>query len=224
MRGIALLGAVWMAAGAFALPPLGDGTQFRILPAGYTDGEVSVSPGEDWWVLFSTPGASPWLRYTPLKVGPKDTDGYRHIEAPGFADREVILLFQGSKELQRGPISTYFNGHLDLPPGLRMSFGPGAKEPELVVDSDPLKDESEITRYTVRWRDQTLVPPTDIRNYPGDYAHLLWVGDLDQDDRPDLLLDTGLVHSERKLSLYLSTCAMGHEVVHLVATFVDHGC
>lgn len=224
MKWITLMGAACIAAGALALPPLGDGRQLRILPAGYTDADVTVQPGEEWWVLFSTPGASPWLRYTPLNVSPKDAEGDRHIEAPGFADDEVILLFQGTKELLRGPVTTYFNGSLALPPGLKMRFGPSEKAAELVVDSDPVKDEAEITRYTLRWREQTLVLPTTIRNYPGDYARLLWVGDLDQDNRPDLLLDTALVHSERKLCLYLSGCAEQGEQVHLVATFVDHGC
>jgi hypothetical protein len=53
---------------------------------------------------------------------------------------------------------------------------------------------------------------------------LLWMGDLDRDGRPDLVLEDSMSEIEAHYVLYLSSAALVHELVHPVAGFHRGSC
>lgn len=53
---------------------------------------------------------------------------------------------------------------------------------------------------------------------------VVWIGDLDHDQRPDFILDTASHYNTSQLSVYLSSRAKGQELVKFVGQHVTTGC
>ncbi len=54
--------------------------------------------------------------------------------------------------------------------------------------------------------------------------HVVWVGDLDRDGKPDLLVDEDMNESAGHLVLYLSSAARAGEIAHRVAEYWGVDC
>lgn len=202
----------------FAQPPLGDGSKIEVLMPGVKTSEMTQAvAGEVWWVLFQAAGEEVRLRYAPLIVAPRmlpDTSFVKDVHADGFENNEVIVLFRGTEELERGPVSTVFCGELVLAPGVSVALGPPA-EGRLYLEAGKRRPDAEAAVVALRTeagREQELV--TYGLAPGGGLPVLRWAGDLDKDHRLDVLLET----PASGVALYLSGHAVNHELVHLVAS------
>lgn len=219
---------------ACAQPPAGDGTKIEILPAGkFYHADLHTATGDTWWVLFATPGEGPWLRYAPLSIQLPDNgrrgDVLGEIRADGFAVSETILLFRGTKEIPRGPVASAFHGVLTLVPHLALGLGTGGTRLE-VVPAGPPEDAQGFPRYTAyldaggkrqqlcEWGWKYLPPAECDEIHDATPPALRWAGDLDKDDRLDLLLNMPAGALSSVQALFLSGHATGNELVHQVAT------
>jgi len=224
---------LFLAGVSLAQPPAGDGASIRILQPGKYIDDVAANSGEIWWVLYATPGDGVRLRYTPLCVTDVPDWGPR-VQAEGFADEEVVLLFSGTREIPRGPVATTFLGNLPLTPGTEVWLGQVGRDllrvhpfRRSVISNTPM-NEATLGEYRIELcqggsANQTLFKaqwsgePSGGSDYNDYLPSLLWAGDLDKDDRLDLLLDVRQHYAAPKIALYLSSHAQPGERVHLVA-------
>jgi hypothetical protein len=221
-------------ASALAQPPLGEGAKIEALVPGVNTAFVpSLSTGETWWVLFQSAGEQVRLRYAPLRVETRllpDMSYAYDVHAEGFEDNEVILLFRGTKDLPRGPVSTVFSGGLPLVPGLSLKLGPegagrrtletvASKEPVVVVVSEgnpPLK----ALNISLRAEDGTSqLLSSALLGKDGAVPILRWAGDLDKDHQLDLFIDNPVSVYPTRIALLLSSYAEDGEFVHQVTGF-----
>lgn len=230
---VACVSLVLLASTAYSQAPVGDGKHIEILRPGPVDAAAEKDlQGAVWWVLFQAPGEVVRLRYTSLTVEPRFnpvTMGFDLLlRADGFPDDEVILLFHGTEELPRGPVSTSFCGQLPLLPGLELALGPGKT---VSLEAHTLHRSSPIGLATYRLRlmasgghgqDLFEAPLKELRNpaqtLGSEFPLLLWAGDLDQDARTDLLLRIWDRHTGPRLKLFLSARAAAGELAGPAAT------
>ena len=219
---------------AYAQPPKGDGTHVEILaPGRFCAAEMPGRTGDTWWVLYTSPGEGPRLRYSPLTVSPDpDLPGAYDVQVDYFGSADVLLLFRGTPELPRGPVATCFQGAARLVGGTRLVLGTGAQQVMLgAIREQPAPDREAYTvvlaNDTVQ---QNLVASswprtgTPARDETYSYPELRWAGDLDKDDRIDLFLNLSADPARSRGALYLSSCAEKDEVLHLVAEYQYDNC
>ena len=226
---LCLVATVVTTASAFAQLPAGDGSKIEALvPGEYTEMLPSHWKMQAWWVLFQAPGEQVRLRYAPLEFKARmlpDTSVVHDIHAEGFEDNEVILLFRGTKELPRGPVSTVFSGALPLVPGLSVSLGPegaGQRTLEAVASKEPIvagankgdppQNFLHISLRTADGKSQLLY--TAFLGNDGTVPILRWAGDLDKDHQLDLFIENPRSIHATRISLFLSSYAEEGELVH----------
>ncbi|MGD0484529.1 MAG: hypothetical protein ABSB58_07725 [Gemmatimonadales bacterium] len=90
-----------------------------------------------------------------------------------------------------------------------------------------------VTDYELRLRNLDSGASQVIFAYhpPAEYAHVLrptpavtWVGDLDRDGKPDILIQDDMSELAGHWTLYLSSAARRGEIVHRVAEYQGVGC
>jgi len=217
----------------FGDPPLFDPTidyasklKVKLLQVGYFhSNEVPYNSGEEWLGLFRVERRYE-LRWSTIKV--------RRIGNAELFDREIstsdspkaIFLLRGADDLQTGPIVTVFDdidgeGFLDFGSGksfgLRGSFWWLSTE-KADKNGFPQKGTSLVLK-------QTGYDPQVLRSLPdgcNDCAwRLLWVGDLNNDQSLDFLIDVSDHYNAYEPTLFVSTPGYGYSVY---ASFRGVGC
>lgn len=226
-----------------AQPPVGDGSKIEVLKPGAKMFEDTLAvDGETWWVLFQAAGEEVRLRYAPLVVRPYSATR-RNISVAGIPTDEVILLFRGTKELPRGPVSTVFNGSISLAPGTSLDLG-SPPSFGFTIEAQPYQQSGSSNQpintptdgdYEIRlmqgevckqvlfktfWQSESK----KLNTFDEALPRLLWAGDLDKDHKLDLILDLSTHYAGAEYVLFLSTYATSEELVHLVARHIVPTC
>lgn len=223
--------------------------QIRILEPGmYHGDEIDAEDGETWMGLFQT-GAGTELRGVILHVKTVrdeivDGDGeFTGKEVSVSGEPQPYLLIQGLGNTTEGTIKSAYRGDAFLrlgdtisitldPADLSVEAGPaeiwhlGAVGAAVEGEHDILigpytlilarnfwseeKESQEIVR-----RDQISLDGA---------PRLLWAGDIDRDNKIDLLFDLTDHYNVRALTLFLSSRAKPGELVGKAAELITTGC
>ena len=146
-------------------------------------------------------------------------------------ESEPLFLLRGLVDLEPGPLKTLFVGHTMVSPESPLFLGHPGSHVSLRAMGSRSDNGQQVSDYAlslwVGWgsemRSQELVSAR-VADPVEDSIEVLWVGDLDQDRKPDLLLDTANHYNAVEYSLYLSSRAEGDELVRCVARFRSVGC
>jgi hypothetical protein len=194
--------------------------------------------GGGWWALHCMGECV--LSEQRLDVSALDHPTYDGDPVPGQVltfspERPVstLLLFKPIRSMRQlklaaGPVVTYFRpGQVD---GVqRPADSPGTMEWEVLVEGNPplrfvpvvaergapLQLEVELGGRRQLLGKFNFAPPDPFPMSLSDY--LLWVGDLDGDGRPDLLVNLDFHGTD--IALFLSSAARGEEIAHEVGRF-----
>lgn len=173
------------------------------------------------------------LRVRPFYDAVVDEEGEQtgwEVAVPGKADRCMLLLAaQGA--LSPGRADTAAVKPQLLLPGkpLRFAFG-GASYTLAATGAWAAGDTSAyavqnyklyLAAAAVPGKRQLLAAAP---HFDDAMMQVMWIGDLDHDQRPDFILDTTSDYNTSSLSVYLSSRAAGQELVKFVGQHVITGC
>jgi hypothetical protein len=225
--------------------------QVQLLRAGEFHGDEISAESSDMWLCLYKTGEKYNLIETSILVE-KCYDSYldypgndstgKCISVPAVTNNggEVIVLLKGIKKYKQGKIITVFCGREKLCAGQSMNWR-----------MDTLKDKKEpgqVNWKLVAFGTFTLGQARQMGHYVDygmavvkkfnqrqvlfkhgivdefDMPSVLWAGDLDGDDKLDLLIDTTDHYNKREYTLFLSSYAADGELIGKVAQFVTLGC
>ena len=194
---------------------------------GFHGDEILAKDGEVWFGLFNENNKF-YLRKTKIKVKP-DEDGLG--EEPGVMTgksvsinrkNQPMFLVKGAENLKSGEIKTallgtYGDNYLSLSKGFKtffymgesytLSVEGGENSLNLILETNEVKQE--IFKLDM----------------VGDATwNLIWVGDLDGDDKLDLVADLPTFYNFSQKRLFLSSQAKDGKLVEQVAVFHTSGC
>lgn len=219
--------------------PEGVPGQWTVLEAGvFHDEEVPADAEKRSWLgLFrGTQGyyvAPARLRVKRTYDAVVDEEGEQtgwEVAVPGNADRCVLLL-AASGALSSGRADTAAVKAQALLPGKPLRFGFGGGQYTLAATGAWAAGDT--SAYAVR--NYKLYLTADAApgkrqllaaapQFEETMMQVLWIGDLDHDQRPDFILDTASEYNTSQLSVYLSSRAEGQELVRFVGQHVITGC
>ncbi len=135
-------------------------------------------------------------------------------------------MVRGSTAFRSGAVDTAFFGNRYIFPGEYVSFRLKAGEPFGFVAYGSAMPDSPVTNYAIH---MTIGPTRQvIAEFPiidtDGPPQLLWAGDLDRDDKPDVLFDLTTSYADRLYVLFLSSHAAGEQLVREVGRFRVAGC
>jgi cell division septal protein FtsQ len=132
---------------------------------------------------------------------------------------EPVFLVKGTDNIREGPIRSLFHGQMFLEALQEISYDLSRK------NSYKLSASKDNDRYFITLQHEDIyqvissVENLSIENLPS----LVWVGDLDRDNKLDLFLYLGLDDYRGEYSLFLSSYADKSNLVKKVATFSTSG-
>lgn len=192
-----------------AAPPpkvqiLGPGVYYRSEVPKSLDGRwLSLCEGEEGWALKATalvarPVSMQSDRKGGVRISPKD-------------QVESLLLLKGlPKGVREGAIASADNLATEGDtPQIQRTRGVFQGE-SFEVWSEDLGGKDYVLRFRVGNRTQVLLVEQQCADCSWD---LLWAGDLDGDERPDLLVATSGLENQGSLRLFLSSYAQEHQNV-----------
>jgi hypothetical protein len=214
-------------------------------PGTYHSHEVDPAQQGTWFGLVEVSDGLE-LRQVEVRIS-KAFDGIRDSsksDSSTWSGRKVsttkeeslVLLIRGLPDLKAGPVKTWFCGRTEVLPELSLRIGQFGRTYRVLLSAkgdirNPSSQLSGIDNYTLRlnvykegeWKSQDLVAGRYMSPVEDSIA-LLWAGDLDNDGKPDFLIDTGGHYNVTEYKLYLSSCAKEGELVSCVACFRRVGC
>ncbi|MCA9788449.1 MAG: hypothetical protein KC462_01700 [Cyanobacteria bacterium HKST-UBA05] len=160
--------------------------------------------------------------------------------------RQPIFLVQGDF-FKPGPVNTVFEGVQFLYPGQQLAFSINEKPYFITstgaVDSPSPQEGIHLRDYSLMLVDRTLaqepdphdgIPPhvqpllssNELDVFDGDRPSVYWVGDLDRDGLPDVLLDQSNDDDVNMMTLFMShsSSATATQWLLPVGTFKAVGC
>jgi hypothetical protein len=140
------------------------------------------------------------------------------------------FLLRGIPALHPGPVTTFFAGHRYVTPGdsLRLPSTEWSLSARGIVRpyTSAAQGAARTTRYGVslekRGRTGTIfsLPGIDNDGPP----EIIWIGNLDGDDIPDILADVRTHYAGHHYTLFLSSAAKVGQLVARVAALATIGC
>lgn len=218
-----------------------------LLPGQYHSRDCSAVSGEKWWAVLMTQKGQE-LREVTLDVEPVHDSmiGDKENEKTGKlvsitekVQGKCLFLVKGLKDAKTGPIQAFFSGEVPLWPRPQ----PNESYPPLCIRIDLGNNDSLLIRAHGSMKDSGTDYAINISEGPMlrlvegnvqcvfesktqfDYAvpQLLWVGDLDRDGEPDLLLDLTQKYVASLPTLFLSAARNPNEFVKQVAQILITG-
>jgi hypothetical protein len=206
--------------------------------------EVSTRSGDSWFALSRSSKGFELVKVPvnikavpdPLGDDEKGEPTGKEVTTPPGTD--PLILLRGVPSLRAGPVVTAFEGDpVHLYPGLRMSLQIAEQNYSLYAEGvarrSPAADGAamEIREYAVgvdtmsekRSISARLLSVETVSDDPG-VPTLLWAGDLDRDDRLDVLLSTSDHYNLSEVTLYLSSVGDGTPLPIKAAVFRAVGC
>ncbi len=217
--------------------------RIKLLTTGNFHGEeVSAKTGENWIGLFKD-GDKYYLKNSIIKVKRIydeviDKTGEKtgkQVSVKG--SKEPIILLKNSKILKNGKVPTLFKGMnyyealtqgdknlaaMDKMTYLHTGFSHKYKfdvEQKLSVIKGKLR-RNETNHLILEEGTKLQILDSDM----GGDEYLLWVGDLDNDNKPDFLFNLSKHYNISNLTLFLSSEAEKGNLVKKVAVFETYGC
>jgi len=207
-------------------PPVG-----LLVPGGDLGDAAPPTGAESWYGLYHAATGGFELRRATLRLGKITHCG---ATVPGLIATDppgAFIVVSGLGAVREGPAATAFFGHRFLRPGesleVRLRDAAPARlsaRADSVVQAD---DGPQFLRYALG-----LAPAgpgaADVfyrASFGGDVLpEVVWVGDLDQDGRPDVLVRVPAAGYSTELRLFLSSFAPAPAQVKLVARHYEAGC
>lgn len=194
------------------------------LPGQYHGDEMAMgaTPGDSWLGLYSTATGLAWRDAAPAfqhAVDPvMDVPGQEtgvEINVPGDPP---LLLVRGVPALHAGPVRALAVPNQPLGPGAHVALENGFNL------EATLNEEGAYQLKMVDAQGQVQVLVTHAVLYDETVPTLVLAGDLDNDGRLDLLIDTSNHYNLSRLTLFLSSSAKAGEWVAPVAVLQTTGC
>jgi hypothetical protein len=216
--------------------PRSGGPVLLLLP-GYDYPEWAPTPSVRGWYGLFTANGSYDLRAVRITFAPVNSCGEldtraRRVAVPGAAQPVFIVRSHGPNlpPWQAGAVAPAV-GQTWLHPGDRRDIRTGAGAYRLAAAGTDAA--GNVYDYVLRLIDLrsghsqlifSYAPPVAVPREPRPMPSLLWMGDLDRDGRPDLVLEDSMSEIEAHYVLYLSSAARVQELVHPVANFHRGSC
>jgi hypothetical protein len=142
-------------------------------------------------------------------------------------ESKPFILLRGVRDFELGPVKTWFIGDVTVTPDVPLYLGPDWEirfqaSGTWGEDCRVIRDYPLSVRMGANRQSQVLVSNRIV--YPQEGMSIVWVGDLDRDGKPDVLLDESSHYDIERWSLYLSTYAERDELVKYVARFQVGPC
>jgi len=191
--------------------------------------DLPPDPSGTWWVLYR-PSETPTLEALQVVVRPIRGCGDEATDEPSgravtvSQAREPILMVRGLPDLSGGPVRTAFVNERGTGEASRVELQWGDQQVTLRhLAAPPLEDRPgryhvELTVGAQRFELHTV-------QWHGDGHWLVrWVGDLNRDGLPDVLLDASYKYSVHTTRLFLSRATAGHIEFTEAARFEHTAC
>jgi hypothetical protein len=207
------------------------GGDIELLLAGteYRRADLRADPTGAWWVLHVSSGAtlleSMEIRVTEFRTcGDELPDQHsgRAVSVPGTDN--PILLVRGDADFTSGPVhSAFLDDGVDGEAERIETRWEGWPVIVSHLSEDPQGDQPGRYRVGLAINDQEFELHSD--QWHGDgHWRLRWMGDLNRDGWPDLLVDASHKYSVYTSRLFLSSLSGGRLEFSEVATFTHSAC
>lgn len=228
----------------FTQPAQADSNEkVELLTTGIFHGaDVSVTQDGEWFAVISKDNKFA-LKRTKISIRAThdsivDEKGQKSgKEVVADADGQIILLLKGVKGLREGPVKTFMRDQEFLYPGqsIYLNDAPGNRcflvalgvakdDPENPIGALGLIIENHTIRLQCGDKRQDIVNRKRVWPMPEHMAYPLWVGDIDRDGKPDLLMELTDHYNVSEKALFLSSAAAKGKLVGQVALFRTTGC
>jgi hypothetical protein len=214
--------------------------------------EVTVKAEGDWFLLsgglnrkhphfaheYSLRKVSVLIEDVPAICGDEPNEKMKRVSIKEGSAKEGQLLIR-SPSLKEGPLTDLYVDGVDLPShpmypgegvnaqlssptngagGLSLTaLGEAARAENGLIQ---FKSYSVVAAIGASW--QEIVKRTNLSF--DDLPQVIWIGDLDRDERADFIYDLKSGYHETRPTLYLSSMAKGSDVAGRAAQFVSVGC
>ncbi len=202
--------------------------------------DVSAKSGDVWFALVSDSSVSE-LRKCRIVVKsssePESTGRghyYRRLNIGIDSSVKPMILIRGIPSLRDGRLRTDFSGYRWVYPHEAVLLGTyGEQQTYLEAFERPFPKgqphRKGWTHYSLVLKSSVGKAPQEIvrlDRWPGSpLPKVLWVGDLDRDGEPDLLINVNIGEAGASdIELFLSSAAKGTERVRVVARLHSAGC
>jgi len=238
-------------AGMFGAPAELGGYEL-LMTNSYHGDEIKAVSGEKWWGLFLT-NKGHELRPVTIRVdivrdGCLDSDDAhktgKEICVEGKQEGRCLFLVKGPWKVKPGPVRTFFSGRIQLSLSCDepLLSKQGGFYGEFQTDDSTtfriqasgsmrnLGEDYEITVATHKASAECVVRHVEQSLFHSNVAFgigaptLLWVGDIDQDGNPDLLINLTTRYDQQAPTLFLSSEAGPGELVKGVAVILSSAC
>lgn len=206
-----------------------------LIPGVIQPDQPEVQSGETWWGLCRTDAGGYELVQTIVIVSPGQgtcaEEGVLNLKTD--VDKDFLFLVRGSPFFEEGRVKTeYACKYKQLPPDDEVQvrdFGNGCYG--IFASGGDADENNLVLNYSMSIRERGM-QKTSAQKFLKlertcikceEIPTILWVGDIDRDNRPDIFLDARPYPGSR-LMLFLSSEAQEGEIVHKVAELQVWGC
>jgi hypothetical protein len=186
--------------------------------------EVKAKNNEEWFGLYELSNGFSLIKSKITVSAILDSNGMYDTEVLVDQTLRPHFLVKGSGKFTEGFVKTVYRGSLLLTPTRECRFFWEGVWYNIAA-SGYQKGESiknyEITLYGEDESQRIVLRPNA---YVDGLPSIMWVGDLDRDNKPDLLIDLSDHYNASEPTLFLSSYASNKELVQRVAYHRSTGC
>lgn len=225
---ILLLGLLGLTGGARA-DPVPSGLRM-IAPGLFYRDDLALASSGKWQALCPTPnGVELESTAVSIRVVPAphadatddaEHEGGRQVEVAGCRDALVLLRIPG---LRDGSVLTVALGNLPVPKDTAASLRLVSSISSYSIQAVQRQSEGSVVLMVAHGEDRQAI--ATIRECCNDtWPAIVWAGDLDRDDKLDLLMNVASHYAGGDLALFLSSAARGGDLMAEVARFSWSSC
>ena len=201
-------------------------SQVQILQVGEFVCEIVADPNEIWLGLYATEDGYSLMPsivfvdafYDPVIGDDENVTGATRVSVQG--QNAPLFLITGLDSLKAGMVKTLFSGRLSLPLDGSLEFTLDNDSTYSITAFGGLESNCGGVNHKVELVKGTrsqVICSFDTANSVVSY--LLWAGDIDKDDKLDLMIDTVCDYDTSAPALFLSSMAKHDNLLQKVAQF-----